>query len=186
MKARTGYIALLLCLMVAELRSEESPILANRDLTLLEIRSIVVERRFDDEIIKNQRAIKQKLADEQWGNPTVRAHLAHLLLENVDLTTREALSLVTVVYKVESTYNDLCAAPLLLLFLRCLPEGVDAKVISDALNAAGWKKILSNDPLPIEFVQAHVDFTRRLRSNGQADGRGRIKFPFPITIISKR
>lgn len=147
------------------------------------LRSIVIERKHDAQILGDFTVIIDKLKNKTWSSPSVRLYLSGVLLEKADLTAGQVMDLIDVIYQIKQSLDVDAGGDLLMTLVRCLPPEAQAIDIFDELHRRGWYMPLSKRPLDMRIIEDYVRFVADSRKQGSL-GRGRIKFSFPIKAVN--
>jgi sporulation protein YlmC with PRC-barrel domain len=154
------------------------------------LRKLVIERIYDQEILNNTAKYIGLVTNHDWSCSTVRIYIANVLIENADITTKQALDINTVLYR-ECVLYEVGAIPAILFqFLLCLPESADNDIVYKAISSAGWHKLGSMEPLSYEYFTAINKYIDRMRKTNKGIGRGSpaidYEFPFRKILLTKK
>ena len=156
--------------------------LSANDVPRIFLRETIIERRYDAEIVKANSEMLLLLDEHKIKNPSLRIHVASLLLDGSELTTRQVLQLCTVLYIDVAPYETEHIPSILIKLLTCLPDGGDDKDIYGEITKAGWTWPPTGQPLPFDYFQRYKKYVDDKR--GKSRGRGPVCVPFAFPFAT--
>ncbi len=153
--------------------------LGQPDIPKETLRKIIIERKFDEEILGSTDILIAKMSNGKWGSSSIRIYSASLLLERGKINGGQALDLCTVLYADAPMLN---LGPLVMQLIWMLPEEASAEEVHDAITKKGWR-LAGGMPVTLEFVSNYWNYVSKNREAGR--GPRAYKNQFPFTAMRK-
>lgn len=148
------------------------------------LRQVVIERKYDQQIVEQAGIVIEKLKDKTWSNSSVRIYAANLLLAKAELTGVQMMDLIDEIYRLSESQNTSAVSALFRTIVFCLPPEATAQDIVAELQRRGWHYPFSTQTYGLEMIEPYVAAAKEARKQVHGRGPPAIPFAFPITNLN--